>query len=108
MGKKESTGNWINNFARVWQKKGEKKFFMSMPLAEPVTLKLQRKTKDGFAIQEVTLVPEENEKGYSSIMFTMKKPEAYEYNGETITPPENLKYEISVPPGGQGDGESDF
>ena len=99
---------WINNFAKIWKKKGgEKKFFMSIPLAEPVTIKLQRKTADGFVEQSVTLIPQENDKGYKSVMLTMKKPESYERNGETVTPPESLAYELSLPPQAEK-GEGDF
>lgn len=108
--KDKSSKGWVNNFIQMWRTKdNDKKFFLSMPLAEPVTLKLQRKTRDGnFIIEEVTLVPQTNDKGYSSVMFPLKKVEAYQNNGETITPPENLRQVASVPPGAQGDGQSDF
>lgn len=96
---------WVNNFAQMWNTKADKKkFFLSIPLAEPVTMILQRKTRDGFVNQEVTLIPQTNEKGYSSVMLTMKKVEA----NDKYTPPENLRQEVSVPPGAQGDSESDF
>lgn len=102
------TGGWVNNIAKMWKKKDKEGYFLSLPIAEPVTIVLQRKIKEGFVNQEVTLVPQENEKGYKSVMFTMKKPEAYQYNGETISPPQTLKFECSLPPQGSGDGESDF
>lgn len=105
MSDEKTDKGWVNNFAQMWNKKGDKrKFFLSIPLAEPVTLKLQRKTKDGFVTQEVTLVPTENDKGYKSVILPMKKAEPY----KEYTPPENLRQVASVPPGAQGDGESDF
>ncbi len=105
---KQSNG-WVNNVIQMWSKKDDKKkFFLSIPLAEPATLVLQRKTKDGFVNETVTLVPTENDKGYSSVILPMKKVEAYTHSGGTYNPPENLRQVASVPPGAQGDGESDF
>ena len=70
-----------------------------------MTVRLQRKVSGGgFAVEEVTLVPTENDKGYKSVNLPMRKVEG----NDKFTPPENLRQEISVPPGAQGDGESDF
>jgi hypothetical protein len=104
----DSQSSWVNNIAKIWRKKDNSGNFMSLPLAEPVTLKLQRKTKDGFVVEEVTLIPQTNDKGYSSVMFTMKKPEPYQGREGVVNPPENLKFELSLPPQSSGDGESDF
>lgn len=101
-GDSKSSG-WVNNFAKMWQKSSKDGYFLSIPLAEAVTIKLQRKTQDGFVTQEVTLVPQTNEKGYSSVMLTMKKPEAYtNRGGDIVKPNEKLKFELSLPPQSEG------
>lgn len=98
---------WVNNFCSIWVR-GEgddKKYSMSIPLAEPVTIKLQRYISGGgFAIEEVHLVPYTNDKGKKSIRAFLKKPEA----NEKYTPHKDLKFVGSIPPKNKGDGSSDF
>lgn len=95
---------WVNNFAKMWcTKEDNKKYFLSMPLAEPVTIKLQRKKGDDFVVEEVTLVPIVNDKGYSSVSFKMDKVRPFTTKeGKEVIPPSSLKQTLSVSPGSQG------
>ena len=103
-----SAKEWVNNIARMFKSKNGN-YFLTIPLAEPVTIVLQRKTKEGFVDQKVTLMPDENEKGYKSVRFLMTKPESYtKRDGTVVDPPESLKFECALPPQNEGDGESDF
>jgi hypothetical protein len=84
--------DWINNFAKIFKTKKTGMNIISIPLAEPVTLKLQRKGKDGVRIDEVTLVPSVNERGYSSVTLLTGSPSAeYKVN-------ENHIFDVSAPP----------
>ena len=104
---KKEEGNWINNFVELWSKEsnGKRTRNLIIPLAETVTIKLQRKLAGGgFAIEEVTLIPSTNEKGYKSLFINLKEPN----KTEKYTPHANLKFVGSIPPKNKGDGKSDF
>lgn len=84
--------DWINNFAKIFKTSKAGVNVISIPLAEPVTLKLQRKGKDGVRIDEVTLVPSVNEKGYSSVSLITATPnEEYKIGDKHI-------FDVSAPP----------
>jgi len=93
--------SWFNKLAQVIQRKQDGRlvdgsFFMTIRLAEPVTLKIQRGREGDFKTEEVTLVPQTNEKGYSSVILGMQAPRAFKKSDGTVDEPrDNLKYELS-------------
>jgi hypothetical protein len=97
-----SSRGWINNIAKIFNKKGDRNsVFLTIPLAEEVNIVLQRRNKEGkFFTEEALLVPQEDTKGFKSVKLVMKKATPYEFNGETITPSENLRYTLDLPPAG--------
>ena len=84
-------GKWINGFARVWKTKNNN-FILSIPLAEPVTMKLERRNKEGeVSIEDVTLIPTKNEAGYTSVVINLSEPKE-EYR---LSP--SHTFDLSVP-----------
>jgi hypothetical protein len=83
--------SWINNFGKIFQSKNGKNF-ISIGLAEPVTLKLQRHSKGETFLEEVTLTPEVDEKGFSSVRIMLSEPK------EEFRVSERHLFDLSVPP----------
>lgn len=91
MTKKKSKSKWVNNVGKIFKtRKGTN--ILSLPIAEEVEIVLQRKTKEGEKLERVLLKPTVNEKGYSSVVFTLSKPdEEYKIN-------DNHLFDLSLPP----------
>ena len=103
---------WINRFVQMWnytKKDGSKARMLSLPLAEPVTIKLQRYKNKEFFIEEVTLTPTVNAKGFSSLAIFLDKLDRSVTldNGNTFERPENLTHEGTIPPP-KDDSNADF